>query len=109
MSETKQTKRTKLFVEQYAQTKPKPSESYSKDNRNHHCPSCEGHGGWMTQLVNANKLTPLGCFQCNGWGWVNEANLSCIHEFELTQNLGRCYNQYTCKQCGQKRNIDSSD
>lgn len=33
---------------------------------------------------------------------------ACDHEFK-SQNLGRCYNKYTCTKCGRFYTIDSSD
>lgn len=32
----------------------------------------------------------------------------CTHEY-TAENIGRCYNRYTCKHCGDKYEIDSSD
>jgi hypothetical protein len=33
----------------------------------------------------------------------------CEHKFDTIENLGRCYNRYTCSLCGYITTIDSSD
>lgn len=33
----------------------------------------------------------------------------CDHNMKLVENLGRCYNRYTCSKCGFTQDIDSSD
>jgi hypothetical protein len=39
-----------------------------------------------------------------------EAEAKCSHRNSVhVKNLGRCYNQYQCKDCGATYNIDSSD
>ena len=35
--------------------------------------------------------------------------IGCEHLEETRKNLGRCYNEYTCKSCGYIRTVDSSD
>ena len=39
---------------------------------------------------------------------LREDGTPCRHEYE-SKNLGRCYNSYTCKHCGDYHTIDSSD
>lgn len=39
---------------------------------------------------------------------LREDGTPCRHEYE-GKNLGRCYNGYTCKHCGDHYTIDSSD
>lgn len=39
---------------------------------------------------------------------VREDGTPCKHEY-TGKNLGRCYNGYTCKHCGDYYTIDSSD
>jgi hypothetical protein len=46
----------------------------------------------------------------NKRGWFFKAyRFGCEHKKTLTKNLGRCYNEYTCKECGYVWTIDSSD
>ena len=88
------------------------------------CPVCIGHGGRNLQL-NAYPL-PAGkedtaenrhtychfraiCSHCNGWGFVAESEMCSGHEWKHTENLGRCYNRYTCTKCGKINDVDSSD
>jgi hypothetical protein len=35
-------------------------------------------------------------------------NEPCVHEY-TGKNLGRCYNGYTCRHCGDYHTIDSGD
>ena len=35
--------------------------------------------------------------------------IGCNHTNRTVENLGRCYNKYTCKNCGHTWRIDSSD
>jgi hypothetical protein len=88
------------------------------------CPKCFGYGGWNIR-INAYKLrdgmenTPenrhrhvhfrASCDQCNGWGWLNPKNASCVHDFSIERNVGRCLTENTCSKCGYKQTIDSSD
>ena len=39
---------------------------------------------------------------------LNQAGEPCTHSYEGV-NAGRCYTKYTCKHCGDKYDIDSSD
>lgn len=87
------------------------------------CPKCKGYGGWNLRLnaypLRGQKDTPenrhryshfqAGCNQCNGWGFVNKDDASCIHEWGNPINVGKCLNTYTCSKCGKKNTVDSSD
>lgn len=73
------------------------------------CPSCGGFGKRLIETTFTPAPIEVQCVQCNGWGWVNEADTKCLHEFAETKKLGSCLHEYTCKFCGQKRTVDSSD
>lgn len=72
------------------------------------CPLCQGYGGWHLQLAITGRHLNSHCPQCNGWGWVNQQDFDCIHKMKHTRNLGNCYNEYKCSECGKTENIDSS-
>ncbi len=47
----------------------------------------------------------------NGWTKIPEIVIKCKeqeHEKEK-RNIGRCLNQYSCKECGYYYNVDSGD
>lgn len=77
------------------------------------CPLCHGYGGWVLLPHEYGQGRHFECFcdQCSGWGWVEakSTDATCVHEWGNRKNLGRCYNEYTCLKCGQKREVDSSD
>ncbi len=54
--------------------------------------------GIVEKIHNAFMVTPEIYFSFHG----------CVHKYE-TQNLGRCWNRYTCKKCGHSYESDSSD
>lgn len=59
-----------------------------------------------------NEIKDLGCM--NGWGdnVPEEYRLCCRgnhYKHVEVVSLGRCWSQYTCKVCGIRYNIDSSD
>jgi hypothetical protein len=86
------------------------------------CNVCKGHGGWNLR-INAYPLhnyedTPenrhrfshfrCACSHCSGWGF-HEESLKCPrHQWE-EKTIGRCLHLWTCKICGAKREVDSSD
>lgn len=94
------------------------------------CPRCRGHGGWNL-LLNQYKLPPSGvrggyypntpenrhlfchframCDHCGGWGWIPESETCPGHEWEYLANVGRCLNQYQCRHCSRRQEVDSSD
>lgn len=81
------------------------------------CPVCQGHGEWNSSdewrtLANGRVLSPMKfhCTQCQGHGFVEaESNdVTCVHEWTFTKNLGNCYNRYTCSRCGKVWDVDSS-
>jgi DnaJ-class molecular chaperone len=87
------------------------------------CPRCKGWGGWNLEM-NAYKLPPntpdtqenrhkfvhfrAMCNHCNGWGYVSPKEKCPGHEWVFAENLGNCYNRYTCSVCGMKNDVDSS-
>lgn len=88
------------------------------------CPICHGFG-WDRIPEHSRKWYPekhfMQCRNCGGQyqGGVTETSrgmvnfhtisgLPCSHDYTL-KNIGRCYNQYTCKNCGDTHTIDSGD
>jgi hypothetical protein len=51
-----------------------------------------------------------------GWGYEKDYRnnkirffrVGCKHDYDV-KNIGKCLNEYTCKKCGFKQEIDSSD
>ena len=89
------------------------------------CPVCNGTGRvsaadqkYKTIIAGYDKETDtLPCANCGGQtmygkptgkSYLREDGTPCAHEY-VTKNLGRCYNNYTCKHCGYSYDIDSSD
>lgn len=100
--------------------KPPPYEKYPyKKDVKYLCPVCNGYGGWNIRLdaYGPGKHFDAHCSQCNGWGWVNEADL-CIHDMrEMSQeeckekgiyHYGIFNHIYECRVCGHRHNYDSS-
>ena len=59
----------------------------------------------------------IDCLNCGGqkqFGkpsgkvFLRQDGTPCVHEY-TSQNLGRCYNGYTCKHCGDYYTVDSGD
>lgn len=85
------------------------------------CPKCHGHGMWNLRLhaYGSGNHFPCSCGQCHGWGYVAEADRSCLHEYrELspTECLGRriahhgmCWHVVECVYCGRCLSYDSGD
>ena len=88
------------------------------------CPRCKGYGGWNLALnqygmpagyantpFNRNRYMHFRCMcsHCQGWGYVAPEETCAGHDWAFVQNLGRCYNRYECKHCGQMSDVDSSD
>ena len=75
------------------------------------CPVCKGYGGSVLRVDAYGKGKHFQCFcsQCNGWGWVAAGgeDATCVHEWN-EENIGNCLHLWTCKKCGQKREVDSS-
>lgn len=75
------------------------------------CPVCSGYGGSVLIVDAYGKGKHFQCFctQCNGWGWVEKGgdDASCVHEW-TEEGIGNCLHLWTCKKCGQKREVDSS-
>ncbi len=80
-------------------------------NKRYICPVCKGHGHWNLELDAYGKGQHFraACFQCNGWGWVDEKDKDCVHEFKEIALVGRCLHKMQCSKCGQERTVDSSD
>ena len=86
------------------------------------CPQCTGYGGWNLQLnvYGAGRHFRASCAQCNGYGWVDNADardVSCVHEYqerdskavEVTgHSLFHMEHLWLCKKCGRWRVVDSS-
>ncbi len=85
------------------------------------CPKCHGHGKWNLRLhaYGPGEHFQRSCGQCNGWGYVREADRSCLHEYrELSQpecqqkgiaHYGMCWHVVECVHCGRQRSYDSGD
>lgn len=97
----------KLFIKDYEAPKDRPEGSFYAKDMKYPCPNCNCHGGWYEERW--DMLNRHMCRRCVGWGWLREEDARCDHKFQLTKNLGRCYNEYTCTECGQKKSVDSSD
>lgn len=93
------------------------------------CPICAGSGrrpcpdnlradgvkrGWYN--YNAEDDT-IPCNNCGGQTMSGKATgkvrlrpdmFPCVHEY-TGRNVGRCLNEYTCKHCGDRYQIDSGD
>jgi len=90
------------------------------------CPVCNGTGRtpagdsqYKTIIAGYNKIDDtFACINCGGQymygkntGQVflrKDNNLPCVHEYK-GENLGRCYNGYTCQHCGDYFTVDSGD
>lgn len=85
------------------------------------CPKCHGHGKWNLCLhaYGPGEHFQCSCGQCNGWGYVSEADRSCLHEYrELAQpecqqkgidHHGMCWHVVECVRCGRCLSYDSGD
>lgn len=53
----------------------------------------------------------MGIILCDDWKnkKIIALRLGCKHKNINSKNLGRCYNEYTCKDCGYAWRVDSSD
>lgn len=89
------------------------------------CPVCNGTGRkpagdykWKTSVFGYDKQTDtLSCDNCGGQtmsghttgkSFIREDGTACVHEYTGVSG-GRCYTIYTCKHCGYRYDIDSSD
>jgi hypothetical protein len=92
------------------------------------CPVCNGISRvpvpqnsqrYKTLVAGYDKETDtFPCRNCGGqYQWGNptgkvklsaDAKEPCMHEYSVN-NLGRCFNGYTCKHCGDYYTIDSGD
>ena len=91
------------------------------------CPCCNGSGRrpvpaeaqrWKTVCAGYDAATDtFTCHNCGGqymYGRATgEVNLNkdgepCTHAYEGV-TAGRCWTKYTCKHCGDKYDVDSSD
>jgi hypothetical protein len=100
--------------------KPIPPDHFSQHPVR--CPRCDGHGGWNLRLdaYGEGKHFQAGCFQCNGWGWVDahSKDATCVHDYQevsysdcLQQGIphyGQCWHVYQCTKCGARNSCDSS-
>jgi hypothetical protein len=93
------------------------------------CPICTGTGhmpcpdslrkygvasGWYGYRAEDDTVRCTNCGgQYQGGGPTGKVRqrpdmFPCVHEY-VGANIGRCYNKYTCKHCGDSYTIDSSD
>lgn len=89
------------------------------------CPVCEGTGRvpagdykYKHIVATYDKETDtLACTNCGGQTMglkghgqvpLNKEGKPCKHEY-TSRNIGRCLTEYTCKHCGHRYEIDSSD
>ena len=91
------------------------------------CPCCKGSGRrpvpaeaqrYKTVMASYDAATDtFACVNCGGQymygkasGQVrlNKEGVPCVHVYEGVSR-GRCYTEYTCKHCGDRYSIDSSD
>jgi hypothetical protein len=87
----------------------------------HLCPKCRGRGRWNLRLdaYGPGKHFQCGCGQCNGWGFVAEPDLRCVHDYrELglpecrdkgLSHHGMCWHVLECTKCGRHVAYDSGD
>jgi hypothetical protein len=60
--------------------------------------------------IRKEKHFQASCDQCNGWGWVEKGSKDAAcpgHEWEEVR-VGDCLHRWTCKRCGESREVDSS-
>jgi len=100
---------------------PKMEKPQDYPSVSHECPKCKGHGKWNLTVDAYGPGTHFQqcCGQCNGWGWVAEADLTCMHEYaEISQaqckkrgiqHWGSCWHVYACTKCDRITAHDSSD
>lgn len=76
------------------------------------CPGCFGHGSgiYIIDAYGVDSHFKWHCTNCNGYGWVikDSVDATCLNEF-TEENVGRCLHEWTCKKCGKKQIVDSSD
>lgn len=91
------------------------------------CPVCNGSGRvpvsesqqkWKTVVAGYDKETDtFGCTNCGGqymmghptgMAPLREDGTPCKHAY-IGKVIGRCLTEYTCKHCGDRYEIDSSD
>jgi transposase-like protein len=59
--------------------------------------------------LKTNQPKPLiDLHESNGWQDTPEIVKNCKHIRKVV-NIGRCYNQFTCEECGFTYKVDSSD
>ena len=75
------------------------------------CGKCKGFGGWNLTLdaYGPGRHFRASCHNCTGWGYVEASQGSHVHEWDNGEYISRCNTLYTCKACGTKRAVDSSD
>lgn len=70
--------------------------------------------GWYGYDSDSDTVNCTNCGAQYQWGTatgsvrLNQNNEPCVHAYQV-QNVGRCYNKYTCVHCGDVYHIDSSD
>jgi hypothetical protein len=89
------------------------------------CPVCQGSGRIDAgELVYKNwiagydpKTDTLMCSNCGaqymfghplGMVKLDKNQTPCLHKY-ISRNVGRCLTEYTCTECGDRYQIDSSD
>jgi transcription elongation factor Elf1 len=81
-----------------------------------HCPVCNGTKTVLSTEHSQDSET-MDCVNCGGQymyscpsGWVrlNRSGQPCVHNY-TSKNIGRSWTEYTCTECGDRYDIDSSD
>lgn len=103
------------------EVKTKPTDGYpAPPDELWLCPVCHGYGGWNLALnaYGEGKHFRASCFQCRGWGWVDETDRDCIHDnaeispdearAEGVPHFGMYYHVVKCRNCGHVQAYDSS-
>jgi hypothetical protein len=97
-------------LELNAYPKTKEQEDAIRDNLRR-CPVTNLPGPDMTNAEFRHHYVHFraSCSNCNGWGWVKKEQGDHVHEWVESRNVGKCLNEYTCKTCGERQTVDSSD
>lgn len=94
--------------------KEKPTDGYlAKPENLVVCPTCAGHGYWNLTLnaYGEGRHFTAQCSNCSGHGYVvaGSKDATCKKHEWSERTIGRCLHEWTCKKCGQKRVVDTSD
>lgn len=72
------------------------------------CPICFGTGVTSEQKLCCNCGGQYQYGKSTGIVRLNKNGDPCIHKYQY-KNIGRCYHQYDCSECGDSFKIDSGD